>query len=641
MSVTDTLLAFPRSVKSIVAISADIISCCIAVWLAFSLRFDEIYLEFDAMIVAAVVSVSLAVPVFGRMGLYRAIFRYSGMPVLLRMVTSLIFYGALYALIFSIIGVFEIPRSVGLLQPLILGFLIGSSRLIVRVWLGSRYQSTPTTWGRTNVLVYGAGTAGRQIVSALAYSNVTNVVGYIDDDDALFGRVLNGLPVFNIQQLHDVVSRNKVTEVLLAIPSAEQSTRNRILRQLQPEKVVVRTLPAMQDIVSGKVTVADVQDLKIEDLLGRDPVKPDNELLAINVHKKTVMVTGAGGSIGSEICRQILAIGPSKLILVDHSEYALYTIHQNLMQKLSDQDTLVVPVLASIRDIQLISRIMSTWKPDTIYHAAAYKHVPLVEYNVVEGVKNNVLGTMCIASTAVEAGVSNFVLISTDKAVRPTNMMGASKRLSEMILQAMSSRSGNTNFCIVRFGNVLNSSGSVVPKFRSQILAGGPITLTHAEVTRFFMTVEEASQLVIQSGAMAKGGDIFLLDMGDPVRIFDLARRMIELSGLTVQDEENPNGDIRIEVTGLRRGEKLYEELLIGDKSEPTSHSRVMKANEDFLHWDKLKTELEDLERGLENNDLEIIYSQIEKLVTGYRKKNQITDELYSRGDTLIRSPKL
>jgi FlaA1/EpsC-like NDP-sugar epimerase len=389
------------------------------------------------------------------------------------------------------------------------------------------------------------------------------VVAFLDDDDRLHGHVLNGLPIHSPMDLRGLVEMQGVRTVLLGIPSLSRRRRNEILSQVRNAHVAVRTLPSVTDLAQGKVSISDLRELDIDDLLGREPVMPNHLLLSKNNFNKVVLITGAGGSIGSELCRQILAIGPEKLLLVELSEFALYAIHQELEQRLSGKKTVLVPLLASVQDKDRMHEIMSTWHPDTVYHAAAYKHVPLVEHNPAEGVKNNVMGTLRTAQAAAENGVADFVLISTDKAVRPTNIMGASKRLAEMVLQALAATQSGTKFSMVRFGNVLGSSGSVVPKFRQQIRDGGPITLTHPEITRYFMTIPEASQLVIQAGAMAKGGEVFVLDMGESVKIMDLARRMIELSGLTVKDEQNPDGDIEIEITGLRPGEKLYEELLI------------------------------------------------------------------------------
>jgi FlaA1/EpsC-like NDP-sugar epimerase len=421
--------------------------------------------------------------------------------------------------------------------------------------------------------------------------------------------------------------------VLLALPSAGRKRRNEILSQMLHAKVSVRTLPSMTELARGKVNVSDLRELDIDDLLGREPVAPNHILLGKNVADKVVMVTGAGGSIGSELCRQIVKFGPAALLLIEQSEFALYEIHQELQLSLTDSGIKLVPLLASVRDEERMHEIMSTWSPDTLYHAAAYKHVPLVEHNPAEGIKNNVLGTLTTAKAAAAHGVADFVLISTDKAVRPTNIMGASKRLAEMVLQAFAATAPRTKFAMVRFGNVLGSSGSVVPKFRRQIRDGGPITLTHPEITRYFMTIPEAAQLVIQAGAMGsvvtEGAAVFVLDMGGPVKIRDLAVRMIELSGLTLCDAANPEGDVEIEITGLRPGEKLYEELLIGDNPKPTPHPRIMKAQETFLPWKVLEGKLEALRIALETNDVGVVRAMLQQLVSGYQPTGDIVDWIY------------
>lgn len=422
---------------------------------------------------------------------------------------------------------------------------------------------------------------------AMANSHEMQVVGFLDDDDPLHGHVLNGQPTYNPADLASLVPTLTISDVLLAMPNLSRKRRNEILNEIRSAQVAVWTLPSVTELAQGKVSISDLRELDIDDLLGREPVMPNHILLAMNVRSKVVMVmvTGAGGSIGSELCRQILSLGLNKLLLIEQSEFALYGIHQELEEKISGREITLVPLLAPVQDNERMHEIMSTWHPNTVYHAAAYKYVPLVEHKPAEGIKNNVLGTLKTAQAAAENGVSDFVLISTDKVVRPTNIMGASKRLAEMALQAIAATNPGTKFSMVRFGNVLGSSGSVVPKFRQQIRDGGPITLTHPKITRYFMTISEASQLVIQAGAMAKGGDVFVLAMGQSVKIMSLALQMIELSGLTVKDEQNPDGDIEIEITGLRPGEKLYEELLIGDNPKPTVHPRIMNAHEEFIPW--------------------------------------------------------
>lgn len=535
----------------------------------------------------------------------------------------------LYASIFTAIGINEVPRTVGIIQPILLLLFVGASRALARVWLGDQYQTILKQASRPKVLIYGAGATGRQLVSAIANSHEMQVVGFLDDDDRLHGHVLNGQPIYNPADLAHIVATLTISDVLLAMPGISRKRRNEILSQIRTARVSVQTLPSVIDLAQGKVSVSDLRELDIDDLLGREPVMPNHILLAMNIRGKVVMVTGAGGSIGSELCRQILAVGPAKLLLIEQSEFALYAIHQELEGRLSDDNAVLVPLLASVQDDDRMREIMSTWHPDTVYHAAAYKHVPLVEHNPAEGVKNNVFGTLSAAKAAAENGVSDFVLISTDKAVRPTNIMGASKRLAEMLLQALAATNPGTKFSMVRFGNVLGSSGSVVPKFRQQIRDGGPITLTHPDITRYFMTIPEASQLVIQAGAMAKGGDVFVLDMGQSVKILDLARRMVELSGLTVRDQDNNEGDIEIEITGLRPGEKLYEELLIGDDPKQTSHPRIMKAHEEFIRWEDLEGKLDALAIALSVNDVGVIRLMMEKLVSGYRPSEEIVDWVY------------
>ncbi len=629
------VLAMPRFAKRFVALTVDLSLCVLTVWLAYYLRLGEL-ISFagssewsTGATWAGISSVGIALPIFIVSGLYRAIFRYSGWPALLAVARAVGIYGLLYASIFTAIGVPGVPRTIGIIQPILLLLFVGASRALARVWLGDQYQNILKKANRTKVLIYGAGSAGRQLVAAMANSPEMQVVGFLDDDDRLHGHVLNGQPIYNPADLETLAQTRGISDVLLALPGINQKRRNEILDQMRSAHVAVRTLPSLTDLAQGKVSISDLRELDIDDLLGREPVMPNHILLAMNIRNKVVLVTGAGGSIGSELCRQILSVGPQKLLLIEQSEFALYAIHQELEEKIAGLEIDLVPLLASVQDNDRMHEIMSTWHPDTVYHAAAYKHVPLVEHNPAEGIKNNVLGTLRTAQAAARNGVTDFVLISTDKAVRPTNIMGASKRLAELALQAIASTNPGTKFSMVRFGNVLGSSGSVVPKFRQQIRDGGPITLTHPEITRYFMTIPEASQLVIQAGAMAKGGDVFVLDMGESVRIMDLARRMIELSGLTVKDEENPDGDIEIAISGLRPGEKLYEELLIGDNPKPTSHTRIMKAHEEFIPWQDLESKLQALEMALNVNDVGVIRLMMQKLVSGYTPSDDIVDWIH------------
>lgn len=616
------ILAMPRPAKRVVVLSVDAALCILTVWLSYYLRLGEwVKLSGDSYwqpMWAVGVSLLLALPIFVVNGFYRAIFRYTGLSALQTILKATAVYGLLFATVFTAYGVDGVPRTVGLIQPMLLLLTVGASRMLARFWLGGLYRNQLRMVALPRVLIYGAGNAGRQLAAAMANSHEMRVVGFLDDDDRLHGHVLNGLSIYSPADLPGLVTSLQVSTVLLAIPSVSRHRRNEMIAQMLRAHVQVRTLPAVSELAQGMVSTSDLRELDIDDLLGREPVAPNHILLGRNITDKVVLVTGAGGSIGSELCRQILSVNPSTLVLIEQSEFALYEIQQELQEKIEDSATLLVPVLASVRDAERLNEIFSDWKPDTVYHAAAYKHVPLVEHNPIEGIRNNTLGTLTAARAAAEHGVSDFVLISTDKAVRPTNIMGASKRLAEMALQALAATTPKTRFSMVRFGNVLGSSGSVVPKFRRQIRDGGPITLTHPDITRYFMTIPEAAQLVIQAGAMAKGGDVFVLDMGDPVKIMDLATRMIELSGLCVRDENNPEGDIEIEITGLRPGEKLFEELLIGNNPRPTSHPRIMKAHEEFLAWPVLLEKLQQLESLLEQRNVEGTKDLLTELVSGY-----------------------
>ena len=626
---TRIVLEFPRPVKRAGVLGLDICLCVLTAWLAFYLRLGFFVSVSEPLIWVMVVSTVLAIPLFIVSGFYRAIFRYSGLLAMMAMVRAMLLYGLVFAAVFTFLGIQGIPRTIGLIQPILLFLFVGASRATARLWLGGRYRHTTRKENLPQALIYGAGSAGRQLALAMTNSPEIQVVGFLDDDDRLHGHVLNGLPIHNPADMSEILLDHPVTDVLLALPSVSRNRRNEILGSLKQHKLLVRTLPNLNDLAIGKVSLSDVRELDIDDLLGREPVSPNHILLVKNVFEKVVMVTGSGGSIGSELCRQIVALEPKKLLLIEHSEFSLYAIHKELEEKFFRRKHVLVPLLASVQDSNRMLGIMSTWRPDTVYHAAAYKHVPLVEHNIAEGIKNNVLGTMRTAQAALESGVSDFVLVSTDKAVRPTNVMGASKRLAEIVLQALAATSSSTNCSMVRFGNVLDSSGSVVPKFREQIRNGGPVTVTHSEVTRFFMTIPEAAQLVIQAGAMAKGGDVFVLDMGQPVKIMDLARRMIELSGLSVKSASHSDGDIEIQVTGLRPAEKLYEELLIGNNPSRTNHPRIMRAQEEFIAWTELKDKLSALEAALSVNDVELIRHMMEKLVPGYTPSDEIVDWAY------------
>lgn len=653
--IADQALSLPRPIKRVLALSLDIMMCVLSVWLAYYLRLGEFIPLVHPIQWPIFISIGLAIPIFVATGLYRAIFRYSGFPAMMALVRAMLLYGVLFSGIFTFYGIHGVPRTVGLIQPLLLLILVGASRAAARVWFGGLYLNNIKKSSLPQALIYGAGIAGRQLASALANSHEMRVVGFLDDDPQLHGNILNGLTIYNPDDLTEIQTDKNVTDVLLALPSVSRQRRNEILSKLSPLKLAVRTLPGLSDIAIGRISLSDVRELDIDDLLGRDPVRPDILLLHRNTHDKTVMVTGAGGSIGSELCRQIFKTSPKRILLVEFSEFALYQIHQELQLMLMNTESSrkqgevtmeILPLLGSVCDANRISEIMETWKPETVYHAAAYKHVPLVEHNVAEGVRNNVWGTLVCAEAAFRHSVQNFVLVSTDKAVRPTNIMGATKRLAEMVLQALaefnypqsikvsSNGTAKTTVSMVRFGNVLGSSGSVVPLFREQIKNGGPITLTHADITRYFMTIPEAAQLVIQAGAMGVGGDVFVLDMGPPVRIYDLAKQIVELSGLTLKSENNPFGEIEIKVTGLRPGEKLYEELLIGDNPTSTQHPQIMKAHEEFLAWPDLQQKLEALNWALNKNDVLTIRSLIQELVIGYVASDEVVDWVYLASKT-------
>ncbi len=635
-------LAWPRRLKQVLVWLLDMFLCAFTVWAAVALR-QEAWVTFSTDLMAlSLASMVLVLPLFVRFGLYRAIFRYAGFGAVASIGRALLVYAVLFAVLVAFVGVPGVPRSVGLIQPLMLLVLVVASRSLARWWLGGLRRAGAGGKTQERVLIYGAGSAGRQLAGVLESSADLRVVGFMDDDTRLHGHVINGVRIYGFMDLPDLIRKQQVSLVLLAMPSAKRARRSEILECLRAFKLQVRTLPGMEDLARGVSDASLVRELDVMDLLGRDPVAPNPVLLCKNITNKVVVVTGAGGSIGSELCRQIIKSGPAMLLLVELNEFALYAVHEELERlviETAPTDVILVPLLANVRDAVRMGEIMSAWKPNTVYHAAAYKHVPLVEHNPAEGVKNNVHGTLITALQANLHGVSDFVLVSTDKAVRPTNVMGTSKRLAEMVLQAqakvLAERGGKMCLSMVRFGNVLGSSGSVVPRFRDQIKSGGPITLTDLRITRYFMTIPEAAQLVIQAGAMASGGDVFVLDMGEPVKIVDLARRMVELSGLSVKGPGNPYGDIEIKVTGLRPGEKLYEELLIGDNPLPTLHPRIMKAHEDFLTWEVLHAKMLKLNDALDVNEVPLIRRLLKDLVPGYQPDGDVVDWVWMENSKL------
>ena len=631
-SLRSLVLGLPRPAKRAIVMVVDVGLAVFSVWVAFYLRlgyFQPVFEERDglSLVPAIIVAVVVSIPIFVIFGLYRTIFRYSGAPAVLAVTKAVAFYGVIFASVFTLVGVVGVPRTIGLLQPVVLFLLVALSRFVARFWLGGMYIERLRQGSKPRALIYGAGDAGRELAAALSHSHVTNVVGFLDDDPKLHGSYIRGLPVYNPSDIAKITSKKRVAEVMLALPRINRRRRGEILQSLRGQNVVVRTLPSYSDLAEGRVTVNDIRELSISDILGRDTVAPDPALMRRDIANKIVMVTGAGGSIGSELCRQIFAQKPKQLVLFDHSEYALYAILHELQSRLTPETSSVelTAVLGSVTDKTRVEPLFTRLAPDTVFHAAAYKHVPLVEDNLFVGIKNNLFGTLVLSEAAIAVGVKKFVLISTDKAVRPTNIMGASKRLAELVLQALSTTQNKTIFAMVRFGNVLDSSGSVVPLFRQQIKSGGPVTVTHPDVTRYFMTIAEAAQLVIQAGAMTvqkpesgQAAPVYLLDMGAPVKIYDLARQMIELSGLTVYDSATADGDIEIKITGLRPGEKLYEELLIGEAASDSPHPKIKFATENFVPWHDLDADLTTMRHAVDAMDVVTAKQLLTKLVAGF-----------------------
>jgi FlaA1/EpsC-like NDP-sugar epimerase len=615
--------------------------CLVSGWIALSLRLEIPVLPFSdaasAFVLLSAVSLALAWPIFVSQGLYRAIFRYSGWNAIGALIRAGVLYGVTFFSLVAVVGLPGIPRSVGISQPFLLIALVAGSRMWVRMWLGNLYQSRIAARSRKSVLLYGAGEAGRRLAAAVPASGEFRFAGFIDDAEELHGQSIDGRPVFGPQELAILVQSERVAEIWLALPTITGEARRAILDRLRPLGVRVGTLPRLGELFADRITAESVRDLNVDDLLGREPVKPDEALIRQSITGKWVLVTGAGGSIGSELCRQILRRDPQGLVLLDSSESALYEIERTLRADISRQpperrEPVLIAVLGSVTDPARLRETFRQWRPEIIFHSAAYKHVPLVETNPAEGLLNNVWGTIICADAAAEAGVSSFVLVSTDKAVRPTNIMGASKRLAELYVQQLASRRPKTCFTMVRFGNVLGSSGSVVPLFQEQIAAGGPLTLTHPEVTRFFMSIPEAAQLVIQAGAMAKGGEVFLLDMGPPVKIRDLAERMAELAGTRLKSSDEDDEGIAVKITGLRSGEKLYEELLIGDDAVPTAHRGILRAEEPMLSGAQLKEGLERLRTAIECSDEGEMRQVLSELVVGFSavSASRLSGEAYS-----------
>jgi len=693
----DFLLTRPRFQKRLILLIVDASLLFLAIWLSFSLRLGESYPLFEQhswlpssqflaedygfplgmtdMAWLMIAAPFIGIPIFVRMGLYRAIIRFLSHRAILTVVKAVLLYSVIWGFLAFFLKLEGVPRSVIIINAFVALVFVGGVRMMMRsLFAYFERKETSSNKNKINILIFGAGNAGRQIAQSMLSGHEFHLCGFADDDRRLHGRELMGVSIIDPADLEAFIHRCDLAEILLAIPSAETTKRREILERLRHYPVRVRTLPGINEIIGGKVSLRDMHELDLNDLLGRQPIETDSSLIAGEIENRVVLVTGAGGTIGSELSRQILRHRPKTLLLFELNEYALYAVHGALLEllarmeeqasKSSDGARLralpkIIPILGSVIDFDRISEVMQAWKPAIVYHAAAYKHVPMVEHNAAEGLKNNLFGTITLARAAIEAKVSNLVFISTDKAVRPTNIMGASKRLAEMSLQALaaereidfqchegpSAQLGNqTHISMVRFGNVLGSSGSVVPLFRKQIEHGGPITLTDPEVTRYFMTISEAAQLVLQAGSLyharengsssasandAGLAEVFLLDMGEPVKILDLARRMVELSGLRVKDERTPQGDIEIEIAGLRPGEKLYEELLISENPMPTRHPRIFKAREAFLSWRELQPQLRALRIAVINNDVESIRNLLERLVAGYAPDPHIADWVY------------
>ena len=631
-AISRKVFASSRLFKLVTIVVFDLCSAELSLWMALSILSGVLHRPVEKEWIAYLLAPVLMLPVFLLFGIYNSVQRFNSFESFYTIFKSVVFYGLLFFSVFLFLNVPIVPLSAGILQPILFLLLTGGGRALPRM-LSSRieHHHQKSSNKADNILVYGAGSAGVEIVRAIGRSKKYSVAGFIDDKEDLQGRSINGITVFSSQEAEELVSQGAIKNILLAIPSASRRRRNEVVEQYRKYQVHIQMLPVVEELVEGKVNIFDIKPVDIVDLLGRDPVPLDYALIDQVISSQIILVTGAGGSIGSELCRQLLQARPSTLLLIDNSELNLYSIHRDLTLRSAriSSATRIVPLLCDVTNRERISEIVRTFRPQVIYHAAAYKHVPMVEQNPAEGIRNNVFGTRSIAEVARQHGVRSVVLVSTDKAVRPTNIMGASKRLCEMILQALAAEPGHsTCFSMVRFGNVLGSSGSVVPLFRNQIKSGGPLTITHEEITRYFMTIPEAAQLVIQAGAMASSGDLFLLEMGEPVKIVDLARNMIELSGLTLRSSENPDGDIEISFTGLRPGEKLYEELLIGNHSLPSANPRIFKTREHFIPWSALQAELDQLAAAINSNDARSIKSLLKQLIPEYQPTIETTEDL-------------
>ena len=639
-----------RFSKQLIMMSTDSILLIFVLWASFSIRLDLWYLPKDDTIRLILAAPIIGIPIFAKLGLYKSVVRHIDLKSMWYLFLAVSFYSLIWGFFCFFMknnyvdeGGFFIeifPRSVVIINWLLALTIISGSRAFARYIFNEHINFSYFTNklernlenlddDKSRVLIYGAGSAGVQLASALNISSKLQAVGFIDDNKDLQGSSVSGLKVNPVDDIEELIIKHKVDEVLIAIPSASRADRFTIIDKLERYPVMVRTLPGLTEIAQGKVKIDDLLQVSIKDLLGRKSVEPNEMLLGKNITNKTVLVTGAGGSIGSELCRQIIFLKPKILILFELNELALYSIDKKL-SKLNAGLIKIYPILGNVNNKLRLDNMFKRFEVDTVYHAAAYKHVPMVEFNNTEGIDNNIFGTLNCALSAIESSVKNFVLISTDKAVRPTNTMGATKRVAELILQAFSTTQNTTTFCMVRFGNVLGSSGSVIPLFKKQIVEGGPVTVTDKNIIRYFMTVTEAVELTIQAGAMGTGGDVFVLDMGQPVKIKELAEKLIRLSGLKVKDENFPEGDIEIKYTGLRAGEKLYEELLIGDNVSKTENPLIMRAKEDKFEWVDLKSLLDKLSVSNKKSDHNSTREILKKIVSGFSPEGTIKDILYT-----------
>jgi nucleoside-diphosphate-sugar epimerase len=608
-----------RKIKIIIFILIDCALCCLSIWIAYYLRLGNIFSPIEWMVFPMLTSVGISLSVFWFFDIYKNVSRNFNYFNILRLLQAITLYGIFFFLIIVVLSFKNVPRTIALIQPILYFFLL----FIVRSFLEYLFNYQKNLSKKNTILIYGAGNAGLQLLKSLKKTNLY-VEGFLDDDSQLIGMVIEGKKIYQTDDIEKLIIKKNVNQVLLAIPSLSRSGRNKIIEKISKYNIAVKALPTLSDLAEGLIQLSDVQEVNAEDLLGREQVRSFEHLMKINVFNKVVLVSGAGGSIGSEISRQVLKLNPKKIILFENSEFALYKINMylnNFKKKNKKLENIqIISLLGSITDENLVELTISQWKPDIVFHSAAYKHIKLVEKNIIESIKNNFFGTVNILKSSISNKISNFVLISTDKAVKPINLMGATKRLAEMYIQALKKFNDynlSSNLTIVRFGNVLDSSGSVIPIFKNQIKSGGPLTLSDYNVTRYFMTIPEASSLVIQASAMKKKDEIFVLDMGKPVKILDLAHKMISLSGLTIKDDLNPFGDIEIVIKGLEPGEKLHEDLLIGKGIESTEHPKIFKVREPFI-------ELKELEKKIDQLKVLIEQREEKKIINFF---NELSDE--------------